>query len=141
MKIEEITEKLADSNRLLVDEALSGMVVSKNGLVWKPQYVESAGKFNGLDAYHLVLSRATTPRWWYWRHRNSNASTIYQALVVEPNWSEGYNLWTKTVLQDWGQGIPRTAKVFGYGDTFDDAYALYARRRKLQVVQKLTNAA
>ena len=35
-----IEEKLAESNELLMDTSLSGITVSVDGLIWKPQFAE-----------------------------------------------------------------------------------------------------
>ena len=134
-----MVEKLAASNKLLVDTCMAGHTIAIDGLVWKPQYMEYNGEHDGLDVYVAVFNRATCPRWYWPKYIYRNRDTITQVVVAEKNWGDYGNWWSRCLLRNPNERFQ--AKLIGHGDTLDDALSLLNRRRKMFVVRKLTDAA
>ena len=140
-----IQEKLAESNELLMDTSLSGLTVSIDGLIWKPQYAEYLCDHKGLDVYKITFNRATCARWYWWKYWSRNRNTVTKIVVVEKNWADYGHLvwWSRCLLRNLypQRDTNYEGKVIGHGDTLIDALALLNRRRKMFVVRKLTDAA
>lgn len=135
-----MVEKLAASNKLLVDTYMAGLTISMGGLIWKPQYMEHIGDHHGLDVYEVVLNRATCPRWYWPKYIYRNRDTITQVVVAEKDFSDyRYSWWSRCLLRNPNERYQ--SKLIGHGDTLDDALSLLNRRRKMFVVRKLTDAA
>ena len=140
-----MVEKLAASNKLLVDTCMSGLTVAIDGLVWKPQYMEYNGEHDGLDVYVAVFNRATCPRWFWPKYIHRNRDTITQVVVAEKDFSDygRYSWWSRCLLRnlDPNRDERFQSKLIGHGDNVDIAISLLNRRRKMFVIRKLTDAA
>ena len=138
-----IEEKLAESNELLMDTSLSGITVSVDGLIWKPQYAEYLCDHKGLDVYKIIFNRATCPRWYWWKYWERSRNTVTKIVVAEKKWSDYGNYWSRCLLRSRNphRELNYESKLIGHGDTLPDALDLLNRRRKMFVIRKLTDVA